>query len=504
MPEPSSLLLGIGGIVGLGLLIARRNAGWLPALGAFLGPLLLMIVALIGWVALDIEPAMAPWDGVRLAPSMALRLGWSIYPPADRGAVLGWIYGPIAALFYLPATLAGEPWAMILAGRFLSWVGYFGPVAWLLGREARRGRMPMTTAVILFGSFAILTDHSPALRYASTAILADNPAIGLGAVALGSLGLPEGGKPGRRLALAMFLATLAAWSKQLAWPIVALVGVRAWMIQGGKAAARLALIPLAVSVGLLLIFGWREIVLNLVTIPSRHPWHTTGGRPMAVALGAAFRADAWILVVLLAGWWLRDRRIPILRTTWSGFAIASMLALPIASAGFLKVGGDVNSLAHALYPGAIAALLVVGGAIQGRPFLGWLLLAGASILAWGRSEGLPESLARPGRDWRDESRQVSRALQGNPGLNYFPCHPLEHLAIDRRPFHQEYGVFDRDLAGIPLDPDHLRSGIPAGARRLVYPMGRTYAGYFMRRALPEFRKEDPDPSLPGAACYVRD
>lgn len=504
MPEPLVIALGFAGLLGLGLLVWRRNAGWLPALTAAVSPALLVVVAWGWWADLEIDPVMAPWDGVRLAPSLALRQGWAIYPPVDRGPVLGWIYGPVAALFYVPATLAGEPWAMILAGRSLSLIGFFGPVAWLLGREARRGRLSIATAVLLVGGFAILADGSPALRYASTAILADNPAIGLGAIALGLLNVPEGVPSPKRLAWAMLAASLAVWSKQPAFPVVAIVGGWAWRIHGGRAAFRLALIPIAVSGGILVIFGGREIALNLLMVPARHPWHTAGFRHVVPALVRAYRPDAWVLAVLVVGWFARDRGLSIRLASWSPFLLGGTLALPIASAGYLKVGGDVNSLAHAVYPLAVAGVLLVGDGLARSRVRGALLLGLVSLLAWGRVDSLSGLLVPQSRSWREESRQVVQALRTTPGAIYFPCHPLEHLAVDRRPFHQEYGVFDRDLAGFPLTSEHLRAGIPPNARRLAYPAGRTYAGYYMRLALPEFRVERRDPTLPGAACYDRD
>ena len=58
-----------------------------------------------------------PWNSARLTPSFALAYGHPIYALRDSGAQLGWFYGPVFPLWYLPVTLTTNPTAALVLVR---------------------------------------------------------------------------------------------------------------------------------------------------------------------------------------------------------------------------------------------------------------------------------------------------------------------------------------------------------------------------------------------------
>ena len=376
---------------------------------------------------------------------------------------------------------------------------------------------------------ALLTDDTVSLRYVSTEIMADTPALAFGTVALALVGRVDGAFQGRRAAIAMGACTLAAWSKQIAVPLLLIPLLWGLCIEGWKSLARWLLLSVAVvgaiSLPIAVIFAPRELYFNTVIVPSQHPLleKTFPGICQAVLTELD---DAWSLKAFLAlglvsmGVVLYPRFLGRKATycdcfLWLPFFLAGLLELPLSALGKVKFGGDVNSLAHILFYWSVASVLLMGGLSVQWSQTGWLLLAIAVALGichGGRIRnllgGLPtywDDGTRWEKCWIQEQQMVVRYLKSHPGEAYFPWHPLEHLAIDGRMPHFEYGIFDRALAGRPVSISHLRQYIPPNTRRLCYPRGLFYTAAFqlIRRALPEFNRRVVIDELPGYLCYER-
>ena len=97
----------------------------------------LVVTAVLGTLASD-------WNGSRLAPTFALLYGYQLYYPATEGPITNHVYGPVAALAYLPATIFRTPTPAILAGGALQVAFRLRRHAGirLARRRARRGRSP--------------------------------------------------------------------------------------------------------------------------------------------------------------------------------------------------------------------------------------------------------------------------------------------------------------------------------------------------------------------------
>jgi hypothetical protein len=115
------------------------------------------------------------------------------------------------------------------------------------------------------------------------------------------------------------------------------------------------------------------------------------------------------------------------------------------------------------------------------------------------------SLSMLSRDvsW-SESKQAERFLRAHPGEAYLPWNPLEHLAVDGKLYHFEYGVYDRDLAGRTLTESHFRRYIPEHPRLICYPPKTTVGDRITLRYLKEFTKRIEVNELPEWECYERD
>src|SRR5262245_17369226 len=157
---------------------------------------------------------------------MGLGRGHALYSPLQSGPVTGWIYPPLATLAYFPATLIPDPAGAVLAGRVLSLVYFFAPAAWLLltdADRADRSRWTGLSGLLLFSTFALLSGQSRPLLYCSTEIHADAPALGLAAVAVGLMARSRPGDRPRAGGVALLLAWLSVWTKQLTAPILLIV-----------------------------------------------------------------------------------------------------------------------------------------------------------------------------------------------------------------------------------------------------------------------------------------
>ncbi|MEI6862046.1 MAG: hypothetical protein WCL04_07315, partial [Verrucomicrobiota bacterium] len=176
------------------------------------------------WNALCTVPGV-PWNPARLAPSFALARGLPIYALRDSGAQLGWIYGPVFPLWYLPVTLTDNPtFALLLAG-VINLVTLLAPPALVLAAAGvARGRglvaATLAAAVLLAG------DHSLWAGYYFVHVDAVCVALGLaGCVAL-HRAARDGGR--RWLHLAALGAVLAFWTKVLALPLFLAMPLWLW------------------------------------------------------------------------------------------------------------------------------------------------------------------------------------------------------------------------------------------------------------------------------------
>jgi hypothetical protein len=419
----------------------------------------------------------------RVVPAVALARGFPIYAGPSTGPIIDFMYGPVAAIAFLPAALASTPSGALAVAAALNALAFFLPMAWLHRRAIRRGDAALAGFVL----FVLAVVRDPGLAFSALTIHADAPALGLGALACGLLATgPRPPSAGRLAAIATAIV-LAAWTKQTIAPLaLALVGmtlVRDGVGAAARLAAWLAGVGLAVSVVWLVAFDPRALWFNMVTLPSRMPWYgeADGGRWATVGFVAGLLArltwlPALVLVALAVG--ARRYGVRVHDTPCVLLAVVGILLAPLAVVGGAKVGGFLNTFSVCTYFLVAAATVGVAGATgaPGRVGAVATALLAAAILAIAVDVGRgPAGLRSVGRSvaeleaWRDNPHERAFAVaRADPGEIYFPWNPLSTLLAENRLDDNEIGAWNRDLAGVPIDDALWRRYLPPRLRLVAF------------------------------------
>jgi len=465
------LILAIAGVLGLGL--ASRQGALPPVTRLALAALPVLLAAL---VFVYREAALLNtywvWSGCRLAPALGWLQGYPLYSPVDAGPVNGWLYGPVAAVAWLPAALARSPAPALLIAAVINLAFLLLPIFAATRRATREARIDGGLAFAAAAAALLLFYPT---WYMAAALSVDAVAAGLGAAACVALLGPEAGP--RRIVLAALLAALATWTKQVEAPLA--LGLAAWLwfhrrsraALGFAAAHAAALLLIAAPVFTLL--SARDVVFNLWTVPAHHP--LPGGWSTArVELLELVRYSAPLWIPCAGALFLARRG----RTAWapagaSVFLVAALAVLPTGVLAAIKLGGDRNSL-HSVYFLAIATALALAGEWPAglRRSREWrtagLLTAAvlATTLSFRQTEAHARLTALPAQCLSQEDWAFART---RPGEIYFPWDPLATLLAEGKMYHFEYGVFDRIAAGRPLTAAQLASGLPTRPALVIYP-----------------------------------
>ncbi|MGH7822262.1 MAG: hypothetical protein ACREQ9_21075, partial [Candidatus Binatia bacterium] len=456
------------------------------------------------------ELARAPqsgWNDYRLARAGALAYGYDLYPGADEGPVLGYIYPPMTAVAFAPASLVPHPTYAIVVGVATAWLLYSVPFVLLLyGASRGTGRL----ALLLFLIFTLMTLHSRVLYPAGFRIHADAPALGFGALACFFVQTSERRTTVGSLAASAVAATLSVLSKQvMVFLPVALAGW-IWTCDGTKAAARYAALLAAggAVAGLLVVwaFDLDGLLFNAITVPASHPWQ--GGTTLeaieralrdlvprafapAVVTAAAFASE-----VFSAAGRRRTFRSWLRENPWLLLAWVAALSVPTSVLGRVKVGGSLNTLAYTLYF-LIAAALVAALRQAAVRRLASAIEAGALVFAAATSALLAPRLAELAADFRAFPRNRETVafeyVRDNPGEVYVPFRPLVNLIAEGRLYHLSQGISDRELADRRVSEELLRAHLPPKMRLLLVEEPDDP----ILRRLPEYSVRVEERRLPG-------
>ncbi len=450
------------------------------------------------WNALCTVPGV-PWNPARLAPSFALARGLPIYALRDSGAHLGWIYGPVFPLWYLPVTLTDNPTlALVFAGLINLATLLLPPALVLAAAGVARGRglaaATLTAAVLLAG------DHSLWAGYYFVHVDAVCIALGVaGCVALHRAAL-HGGR--RWLHLAALGVVLAFWTKMLALPLFLALPLWLWRERRELVGALLFALLLwggLVSLAVLACFGPEEIFFNGWLFHARNPW--VGGGALLWENTGKVLGYAWVWLALLLWLWgdglaasPAARRLPARAASLVRLLLwAAVCQLPLGLIAPLKSGGTLGSL-HSVEWAMLAAMVALwhrwsqpGGMGEAvRPamifalaVLASLVMAGCSIFefegVWTPYRGLETDLA------------LARAQAGRI---YFPWNPMLTIITERRVYPLDDALYGLATAGLEPPPEKIRAAVPAGAALIYYDnaQSRFAERYFQP---PAVRPSDP-------------
>lgn len=410
------------------------------------------------------------WNDVRLAPSIALAQGHSVYPTGQTGTVNTWTYGPLPLLFFWPASWAASPdGAMLIAGAFNLGISLgalaFVCFGWPNADPHLRSILPRVVA------FAFCAVAWPEWHYLFH--LSDNLAIACALVS--STLLVRRSQHASFLWLSAAIGVAAINCKQIAVSVAAAQIMWLLCTHGVRAAMnhtlRYGALGAVAAAAMCAAFGYRELWFTLVALPGRFGWTPD---PMArlrdvgphLALHLSLPAIALILF---------HRRL--LRGDLLLGSLLWLVTLPLGVIALFKTGGRMNSV----YSFVLWLPIITTALLTRRPHFGVPLGTVATTLLvccrllWAIELPLQPQL----HAYRD-------ALRFAPLMRervWFPLHPLITLYTERRYYHDEDGLYVRYLAKLPLTHQQLWSHLPPKMGTIAFPENLTTWGV-ARQLLP--------------------
>ena len=490
--------------------------------------MLFLFLALLGVLAERIlQTPFWSYNGTRLAPSFGLVHGYRLYyPPAD-GPVLSTIYGPVTALAYLAATFASSPNPAVLIGSGITVLFCFGPVAWFHLGKGRWRCAEYSTHWLALAACGLMMVDTEALRYSCINPHADGIGLGLGAAACICLYYGSGKRHSLALPISALLAVLSVWAKQTFLPLPFALALYVLLADGWGIFLQYGswgmLWSIVAAGGFFLKFGFSPVWFDLVVVPagqvSRFSAKTFA---MIEAFRQLIREGFPFLIPLLtyamyALVWFRydwrELRPWLRKNDWAMLAIVGLALTPASVMGRAKIAGDINSLSFALYFYCIACTMMLARVATDmehvalasfRTLARSFLVAIAIVMALAQGE-VTFGIVNTIRSLRTSEQQVVfEYLSDHPNKVYFPMLPLSHLLAEGKLYHDKTGLLDREFAGYPLSPEHIRGYVPPGMEYIAFGHEGPFwmNGSNMMVYFPEFRTETRLPELAGWTIYT--
>jgi len=478
--------------------------------------LLLSLLALQAAAGILNSPSFV-WNEVRLARSVALLHGVSLYPDRDAtDPVIGTLHTPVSHCLYLLVAGFHGPTYALLAGSLLSLLLIFVPLGWVLLRasEGARDRLFVTIAAFLFCAFLIM--QAPGTFHTASMIHTDAAALAFATLACGVFCNPRKPISVPQAWLAGVGCVLAVGSKQTMAPIVLAIA----MFLGVSAGARvLAHFGAAVLVGGAVLLGAilalvpaQAFLFNTVTMAAHRPLKQ-GYVEILVMFFRAGKQDALpalFPMLLLPGcqWIAADRR-PDLRdfiraNRWLAFALVAAALIPGTVRAIVTVGADVNHLGMVLYFLFVAAGLAIEQCLadyDNSLLRGSAWMCAALGILVGIAPGATLSLPSRLRDVHENAPEAALRYElRHPGHAYFPCNPMASLLSNGRVYHVDFSVYDREIAGYPLTSHQYEAGLPSGFEVIAIPSGEQPRSRALQDMLAGY-EQVADIELPGWTVY---
>lgn len=473
------------------------------------------------------------WDynGIRLVRIFSIKYGYQLYYPADSGPVLFLIAGPFHPLTHLPATLFNSPTPALIFASFISACFYFLPILWLHTGKNLLDPQELLFALYAFVCFCLFTLSSPVLTYSAFAVHADAPALGMGAISCAILYYRKRKDSIPSLLLAALFSVFAVWTKQTMIPLLFALPTYVLLTDGYRCFRRYILCLLisgvAVSALFLCVFNAKNLLFNMVTIPSHTPWKFSENRIIALLtathhlIRASFLPAAILIfcsVYQLSGLSNGANRLRawLSSNQWTMLAIVSLFMVPTSVLGRVRMGGAVNTLSPTVYfLVAAVTLALIRLASDSSSLYAQLTQRSAKLLLTLLITGLicvnMPNLYGPRNVLNklpsNEQKVAYEYAKKHPGEVYFPTNPLSSLLAEGKLYHHAYGLFNRELSGFPVSDEHFRAHIPTNIQLVAFRFYRKHESSrckYVLKYLPEFSKRVTIDELPGWTVYVRE
>lgn len=416
------------------------------------------------------------FNEVRLQPSFLLEQGLNIFPKPGSGPVTTWIYGPIAPVLFMPATLATGAAGALLIGATINLILIVGSVCvtcvfWPVPRKGSTDLAIRTAAAIL----CIALWPESALQH----LQPDSVAVAAGLLA--NLFLVRSRSEASLLRWAAAAAgVVAIGSKQTALGVVLAqviwLGSREGMVVAIRHGVRIASCGLALALATVAYFGPEGVWFNMVEIPSRLPWTPELASRISILaplLALHIGVPAIGLIIWRKQIWHRE-------SPWLLPAITWATALPMGLAPLLKIGGSINSLQSLLLFLPPAAVLLVAQSTRRR--VGLVFAALALLFFAERIHHAAPPMWTPRIRHLEEAKQLATQYRNRI---WFPWNPLVSYYADGRMDHAEDGLFIRFVAGRPLNLQEARAHLPPQWSALAIRDGGYDWGLAVRLCPPE-------------------
>ncbi|OGW78197.1 MAG: hypothetical protein A2Z83_08600 [Omnitrophica bacterium GWA2_52_8] len=480
----------------------------------FLAALGLTVCVLLGEKIFSSVYQYHNWS--RLQKTFAIAYGFRLYYPADAGPAMITLYGPIAALAYLPAAGSSSPMTAMRLAETLNIFYFFFPAFLILRLPASHAVSERLHRTMLFLIFCMLSFLSSTLKEAAFNVHADAVTLGFAAMACYFLQKYDWDLKKKWLWLSAFFAVSSVWSKQVAVPVVIALPLYLYFRYGLKTAARYLFCLFGTGTALLVLFVWmygiHDMFVNMFYIPGRHPYRDGGGFPVGFKSAVKLARECllpWVILLILfigAGRGNKQSATPEgrwMRRPWFLYFFLGLWMIPVSILGNIKVGGSNNTFSYAVYFFTLAAATgfmttgVLGGSLAGQK-----LTRAAGLLAFALCLiGIPMAYYRLWTSGRQHNfaLEAYRYAQAHPGKTYFPTLPLIHLLAEKKLYHDVVALMDRDWAGIKITEEHLRAHLPAQLEVIAFPDVSDKLIDWI--PLKEFKLGAEDEELPGFLVY---
>ena len=454
----------------------------------------------------------------RLIPSLELLRGHEPYSLPAEGPIFCNLYGPVSLMVFLPVGLAATPNGAIMIGGIINSAFAFLPLLALHMRYRRNTPDGRIWALVGF-AFAVGALLGSRGGYdICIATHADAPAVGLGLLSCMAVMSGDAARGWSGPALAASAAVLSVWTKQVEIPLFAALMIYIACAYGKESLYRLVMC-LIVAGGISVVlfvgaFGFEDLWMNLVAIPSRHPWWHTGAYVLIWILFDMTRI-AWpfALIVIfgaVAAWRAASRAKRSLGTflreePWTLLVLAAVLMIPTSILGRAKVG-SWESAYHSLYYIIAAASLVLIRLTEPRysgsfdRLFSRIALA-ATIVAVALCAPYLSNLSLLLKMDLSPQQQAYKVALEKPGKVYFPWNPVSMLMAEGKLYNSEPGLLDLKWAGLMPSKEQFMLHVPPEMKYVAYQKDRPHE--VAMELLPEFGRKVHLAELPGWIVYAR-
>ena len=391
-------------------------------------------------------------NDMRTAASVGLHLGFSPYSTEGAGQITTWIYGPVPLYALWPAGWAATAAGAIEVAGALN-IGFIVFTVIVACTHYSRGW--------LAGLCAGLATMLIWPYYSLNMFSAEHVLILFG---MAGMILTERG----RLWPAACCAALALFSKQTAIGVALAQLLWLWANGGLPAALR--------HLGRQLFFGVILAIVFAIIFGPASLWHSMfvvpGGLRWTPNLRWQLVDDARHLVTALA---VAVGAVATCRKTNRLMlpALTYLCLLPLALAGFFKVGGGISAFDVEFLWLAPALAIGLDRLLDRRTAFALVALTLAA-LAFHRIMACPVSV-KPEVEHYREAVYLTKG-----GHVWFPLNPLVTLYSEGRYYHDEDGLYERQMSGHPVPRARLQAGLPQDLRRVVYLWGGATWGIAQR------------------------